>query len=344
MRYSIFIVVMILTVGPGAAQAEKGRQVAPGVSEVRLDLPDHLTKKLPTGSGGLLSYEKAGSIAVKPVSATPSEEWVTLLADDFESGFPGTTWTIFYEETGPYWDDWSCSPGSTPPNSVGCAAGGDGAINCGEDYPNFLNTFMTAGPFSLADSYSTAGFLECILNLNSEIEIDVFFMLVSLTGVDDWNGFQYSGGFTDKHISMDLAEVPFLGNILNEPEVWVSFGFRSNGSIVDVNGAQIDDVILAVTVSEPPGDVPSLQISALKNPGRPRTFQILVLVTNGSGSAPAVTVGGSNVAMTSLGQSVYSGNYSAAQAAMSATISASDTNIEGSGSAQATISFQGMGP
>jgi hypothetical protein len=331
---------MLLIVGPGAAQTENGRQVAPGIREVRLEFPDHLTKKLPPGSGGQLTPEKVGSIGAKPVSGSPSEEWLTLLADDFESGFPGTTWTLFYEETGPHWDVWSCSPGSTPPSSAGCAAGGDGAINCGEEYPNYLNTFMTAGPISLADTYSTAGVLECILNLDSEIEIDVFFMLVSLTGVDEWNGFQYSGGFSDKHISMDLAEVPFLGNILNEPEVWVSFGFRSNGSIVDVNGAQIDDVILALRVSEASEEAPSLQISVLKNPGRPRTFQVLVLVTNGSGSAPTVTAGGANVGMTSLGESVYIGSYSAAEAANSITISASDTNSEGSGSTQATVSFQ----
>jgi len=330
---------MILMVGPGAAAAEQGRQVEPGVWEVRLDLPENLTKKLPSGSDGALFPDKIGSIAGKPVSVTSDEDWVTLLADDFESGFPGTTWTLYYEETGPYWDDWTCSPGSSPPHSAGCAAGGDGAITCGENYPNLLNTFMTAGPIPVADTYNTAGVLECILNLNSEMEFDFFFMLVSLTGVDDWNGFQYSGSYSNKAISMDLADVPFLGNVLKEPEVWVSFGFRSTESIVDVNGAQIDDIVLAVEVSEAPQDPPTLQISVLKNPGRSRSLQILVLVSNGSGSAPTVTIGNANVTMTSLGGAVYSGTYSAAQTAKSVTISASDTNSEGSGAAQATVSF-----
>ncbi len=554
-----------------------GRQVAQGVREVSLVLPENLTKKRPSDSGGLYPGEKTGSMAAGPVSVTGAQNWTTLLADDFESGFPGTTWTLFYEETGPYWDDWTCSSGSSPPHSVGCAAGGDGAISCNDNYPNNLNTFMTAGPFSLSDPDISAGVLECSLDLDSELEIDFFFMLVSIEGEEEWNGFMYSGAFSHKIISMDLAMVPYLGNILGEPEVWVSFGFRSNELIVETNGAQVDDVVLAVDMSagsqapvvdltslnggealsvgsttaityratdpggvsddmalafdystdsgstwtniatgqsntgsynwivpdlptttariqvrvsndqgestdssdadfsivqtrnnldigdasgpsgtsvtvqltlenedavkgieadisfdgtkaffsgvaattrsfgmvvdgeqispdrghivlhfdndsqlepgsgdvaevtftlqgpgggessltlinmiltdpagtpllvtgtnghltvEAPEGAPTLQISVLKNPGRPATMQILVRIANGSGSAPTVTADGSNVAMTSLGQAVYSGTYSATGTASSVTISASDTNLQGTGTAQVTVSAQ----
>jgi len=554
-----------------------GRQVAPGVHEVSLVFPENLTRKRPPGSGGLIPGEKARSMAARPVSVNGAQDWTTLLADDFESGFPGTTWTLFFEETGPYWDDWTCSSGSSPPHSVGCAAGGEGAISCNENYPNDLNTFMTAGPFSLADPDISAGVLECSLELDSELEIDFFFMLVSIEGEQDWNGFMYSGAFSHKIISMDLTQVPNLGNILGETEVWVSFGFRSNELIVETNGAQVDDVVLAVDMSagnqppvvdltslnggealsvgsttaityratdpggvsddlilafdystnsgstwtniatgqsntgsynwivpdlptttarvqvrvsndegestdssdadfsivqtrnnldlgdasgasgtsvtvqlalenedavkgieadisfdgtkaffsgiaattrssgmivkgdqisqnrahivlyfeddsqlapgsgdvaevtftlqgsgggetsltlidmilsdpagnsllvtgtnghltvEAPEDAPILQISVLKNPGRPATMQILVRVANGSGTAPTVTADDSNVAMTSLGQAVYLGTYSATQAASSVTISASDTNGQGTGTAQVTVDAQ----
>ena len=88
-----------------------------------------------------------------------------------------------------------------------------------------------------------------------------------------------------------------------------------------------------------PEEIPSLQITVLKNPGRTRTLQILVSVASGSGTAPTVAAGGSTIAMTSLGQAVYLGSYSATLAATSVTISASDTNIQGLGTAQATVSF-----
>jgi hypothetical protein len=340
MRLSIFIAVVILTFGPGAALAEQGRQVAPGVWEVRLDLPGNLTHKLPSVSDGQLSPDKARPIPAQPASATGDKNWVTLLADDFESGFPGTTWELFYDGDGPYWDDWVCTSGTTPPHSAGCAAGGPGAISCGEEYPNLLNTFMTAGPFPLGDSYNSAGILECILNQKSETEFDTFFMLISLNGGDGGTGFEYRGVFTNKTISIDLANVPFLGNVLHEPEIWVSFGFRSNGEIVDVNGAQIDDVLLAVVKSDHPQDPPVLQISALKNPGRPRSLQILVEVTNGSGSFPTVIANGLKVTVVSLGEGIYSGTYSAAQSVTGVTISTTDTNNEGSGASQTSVSFQ----
>ncbi len=340
MRLSIFFAVMFFALGPGAALAEQGRQVAPGIWEVRLDLPENLTRKLPSVSDGPLSPDKAGSIPARPLSAKGDENWVTLLADDFESGFPGNTWELFYDGDGPYWDDWVCTPGNTPPHSAGCAAGGPGAINCGEEYPNLLNTFMTAGSFPLGDSYNSAGILECILNQNSETEFDTFFMLISLNGEDGWTGFEYRGVFTNKTINIDLANVPFLGNVLHEPEIWVSFGFRSNASVVDVNGAQIDDVLLAVVKSDPPEDPPELQISVLKNPGRPRSLQILVEVTNGSGSFPTVIANGLKVTVIGMGEGVYSGVYSAAQSVTGVTISATDTNNEGSGSSQTAVSFQ----
>ena len=340
MKYSLILAVVFLVLGPGAALAEEGRQVAPGVREVRLEFPENLTHTPPSDSSGQLSPDKAGSIPATPLSVTGDENWVTLLADDFESGFPGTTWELFYDGDGPYWDDWVCTSGTTPPHSAGCAAGGPGAIICGDEYPNLLNTFMTAGPFPLGDSYNSAGILECILNQRSETEFDTFFMLISLNGIDGWTGFEYRGVFTNKTISIDLANVPFLGNVLHEPEIWVSFGFRSNASVVDVNGAQIDDVLLAVVKSDPPEDPPMLQISALKNPGRPRSLQILVQVTNGSGSFPTVIANGLKVTVINLGEGVYSGIYSAAQSVTIVGISATDTNTQGSGSAQTSVSFQ----
>ncbi|MBU8871707.1 MAG: cohesin domain-containing protein [Gemmatimonadales bacterium] len=89
-----------------------------------------------------------------------------------------------------------------------------------------------------------------------------------------------------------------------------------------------------------PLEIPDLQISALKNPGRVRTLQILVRISSGSGSDPTVEIGGSFPTMTSLGQGVWSGVYSATLSATSDTIKAKDSNILGVGSEQTTVSFQ----
>ena len=139
--------------------------------------------------------------------------------------------------------------------------------------------------------------------------------------------------------SGDVAEVTFslLGPGGESTDLILSGMILSDpaGNPLTVSGV---DGLLTV---ENPLEVPGLQISALKNPGRVRTLQILVRVSNGSGSAPTVTAGGSTVEMTSLGQAIYEGTYSATQTATSVTISATDTNIVGTGTAPQTIvSFQ----
>jgi hypothetical protein len=337
MKYFLIFSTAVLIWLTGAALANEGGHPASRVQEVRLDFPDNFSRKTLSGPQNLVSTPLTGS----PAASIPVDEgWSVLLADDFEAGFPGTTWTVFFEEGKPHWDVWSCTSGTSPHHSAGCAAGGEGAIDCGEEYPDLMNTFMTAGPVSIPDANISAGYVQCVLNLNSEIEVDEFFMLVSLDGEDDWNGFKYSGWYSSRTLTLDLANVPFLGNVLGEPELWVSFGFRSNDSVVDVNGAQVDDVVLAVEVGGVAEFPPSLQVAVLKNPGRTRTLQIMVLVTNGSGGLPMVTVGRTGVAMTSLGDAVYLGTYFASQEATEVTITASDTNSLGTGTAQATVSFE----
>jgi hypothetical protein len=86
-------------------------------------------------------------------------------------------------------------------------------------------------------------------------------------------------------------------------------------------------------------EAPALQIAVLKNPGRPRTLQIFVNVTRGSGNAPTVTAGGAAVAMSALGGSRYLGTFAAANDAESVVVSASDTNTEGPGTSQTTVTF-----
>jgi hypothetical protein len=93
---------------------------------------------------------------------------------------------------------------------------------------------------------------------------------------------------------------------------------------------------LAITAA---AGTPVLQLAVLQNPGRVRTLQILVNVTDGSGNAPTVTAGGAGVAMTALGGSRYLGTFAVATGAAGVVITASDTNVNGPGTAQVNLEF-----
>ncbi len=89
----------------------------------------------------------------------------------------------------------------------------------------------------------------------------------------------------------------------------------------------------------PPENPPSLTVAALKNPGNTRIIMVLVTVTGGSGDIPTVSAGSSTVSMTSLGDTVFQGRYLAPLANSTVTITATDTNSQGTGSAQVILAL-----
>ncbi len=107
----------------------------------------------------------------------------------------------------------------------------------------------------------------------------------------------------------------------------------AEGLPLGVAGQQGTITVTAVT------QAPEVQIAVLKNPGRPRTLQILINVIRGSGNLPTVTAGGVPVTMSAQSGSRFLGTYAAANDAASVTITASDTNTQGPGSNQVTITF-----
>jgi hypothetical protein len=181
----------------------------------------------------------------------------TVFADDFESGFPGTAWTVSTNGDA-FWDDWTCwaSSGQT---SVGGAAGGSSGIPCGGFYPTGYGTWMVAGPFSLADPQILAAELQAAVNINTEDEYDGLLIGVSLDGLQYYGAF-YDGSYTGQAV-IDLSDVFTLGNVIGEDEVWIGFRFTSDGSITFANGAQVDDVeILVETSGGGPGGANTLGI------------------------------------------------------------------------------------
>jgi len=170
-------------------------------------------------------------------TTTPVSGWQTIFADDFDGSFPGP-WVRYGN---PGWGRTKCRA-STTPNSVWPAADGSGAVvPCTNSYPNNLNAQMIYGPFSLASA--TAAEVTFSRWQKSEQGYDYFMWLASIDGTSfsGWQNSGDSGGWiTD---TLDLSNVPNLGDLRGRPQVWIMFAFQSDGSVGD-QGVFLDDVVV----------------------------------------------------------------------------------------------------
>jgi len=189
--------------------------------------------------------------AVTPAAAQPllPDTWSNLFADDFEGTFPGS-WQVINNGTfnGAGWGRWTCWYGSTPGRSVGSAAGGASAIACDGPYYANMNGWLVYGPFSLANGY-TAAELQFRFKLESEEPApdiyDYFSAMASANG-SNFFGVTFAGAEAPQQYTLDLANVPGLGTLIGDGEVWIAFLFHSDESVQAANGAQVDDVVVRV--------------------------------------------------------------------------------------------------
>ena len=106
---------------------------------------------------------------------------------------------------------------------------------------------MVYGPFSLAGA--TAADLKFKLWLNSELNYDGVCRMASVDG-NSFSGSCSTGnsnGWVDR--TLDLSNVPELGNLLGRSQVWVALAFISDGSIVKTEGAYPDEIVLRKCMS-----------------------------------------------------------------------------------------------
>jgi hypothetical protein len=102
---------------------------------------------------------------------------------------------------------------------------------------------MVYGPFSLVGA--TAADMSFKLWLNSELNYDYFYYLASIDG-NTFYGTRasgVSGGWVDPPV-LDLSNVPTLGNLMGQPNVWVGFIFLSDASVNYPEGAYVDNIVL----------------------------------------------------------------------------------------------------
>jgi hypothetical protein len=177
-------------------------------------------------------------------SEPPPSGWIVIKSEDFEGPFPNgwevkDTWTTNGEF---HWGKRACRP-YTGNYSGWAVGGGDGAgLSCGASYPTYVLGWMTYGPFSLADA--SAAELTFQLWLNSEQGYDRVCRMASIDG-NLFHGTCTSGnssGWIGR--TLDLTDVPTLGDLTGQSNVWITLIFESDETITYSEGGYADDIVL----------------------------------------------------------------------------------------------------
>lgn len=123
-------------------------------------------------------------------------------------------------------------------------------LSCGSNYPHNADGWMVYGPFSLADAARAE--LQFRLWLYTELYNDYVFYGASVDGIQ-FQGYQVSGNTQGwDEVTLNLADVPNLGNLLGQSQVWVALVFASNGSTAYAEGGYVDNIILRQCYRECP--------------------------------------------------------------------------------------------
>jgi hypothetical protein len=168
---------------------------------------------------------------------TPDLGWQVILSDGFEGTFPGP-WQCYGN---PGWGRTNCRQAADT-YSVWPAAVGPGAVMpCTEDYPNNLNAWMIYGPFDLTGA--TAAEVSFQRWQRTEAGYDLFRWMASIDG-QNYHGWQSSGDTGGWQVQvLDLSNVPQIGNLCGQPQVWFALSMTSDGSAGD-EGVFVDSVVV----------------------------------------------------------------------------------------------------
>jgi hypothetical protein len=185
------------------------------------------------------------------VRAYRPPEWTIVMSEDFEGGFPGVGWEVSDQYSGdareyywaaddflPHWGDWSAWP---------AASGADAVDPDGSDYPSDCYSWMVYGPFDLSDASDAE--VNFFYWNHSELNDDYLFYGAATDGIQFW-GTKMSGNSNGwQYRSFDLTDVPTLGDLTGQSQVWVAFIFRSDSDTNVFQGAFLDDIALRKAVS-----------------------------------------------------------------------------------------------
>lgn len=202
---------------------------------------------MPAGGGPARRGADQTQSLVPGASATPSAARGKA-ADStiFYDGFEGSvaSWTTA-GGTYPTWAFFTYRPFAGSWSAYCAGDTGSGFNSPPGPYYNNMNAWLKAGSFNL--SGATAATLSFKLWLNSELNHDGLFAMVSIDGQNFYGPLGDSGntqGWVSR--SVDLTNVPTLGNVCGRSQVWIAFIFESDESITG-EGAYVDDVSIVAS-------------------------------------------------------------------------------------------------
>ncbi|PWB54253.1 MAG: hypothetical protein C3F06_05165 [Candidatus Methanoperedenaceae archaeon] len=181
----------------------------------------------------------AGSAIRLPVydpgfSSGPNDALTNIKSEGFEGTFPNS-WKLSGKPT------W-CSTNFrffSGKQSGWNACGGSGGVPAGGLYPNNMNSSMIYGPFSLVGATNAS--VTFNVWTDTELNFDKFLYMASTDGTSFY-GNGISGNYTPwKSETFDLRNVYMLGDLHGQPNVWIAFIFKSDGSGQDY-GTFLDDI------------------------------------------------------------------------------------------------------
>ena len=192
------------------------------------------------------SFGSSGWSATQSTTVNPSAGWTTIVSTDFEGTWPGP-WVVDDNDGAMggeyYWGKRNCRAYSGSSSGWGVGAGAQGSgLGCGANYPDNADSWMTYGPFSLANT--TAADLRFKLWTSSEDDYDGVCRFASIDGTNYWGNCISgdTGGWIDS--ILNLSNVYTLGNLLGQPNVWIGIVFYSDSSTTFAEGGYVDDIVL----------------------------------------------------------------------------------------------------
>lgn len=194
----------------------------------------------------------------QPAKMGATNGWETIYSEDFENGFQGP-WAFYQGTALAHWgvQDQFANSGSS---SAFCGATGDQSFHPGEYYLNDMNSWMVYGPFDLSDAEDAV--MTFKYWYDSESGFDFFGWYASTDATSGFNGYFYSGTTTGWQTALlDFKNVPGLGDLTGQSEVYIGFQFFTDSSVEYYEGAFVDDIeIRKRTTSQ---SLPDLSVSGL---------------------------------------------------------------------------------
>lgn len=195
---------------------------------------------------------------------------VILLEEDFEGVFPGEVWEL---SGSPTWDD----------SSEAYHSGGWAAWCAGSDmdptegyYADDMDAQMSWGPFDLEHaSHATLNFW---YKVNAEVSYDTFQVGVYRREGHDWIWNELLSTSSTSTGDWEEANLD-LSNFLGMSELKIAFRFVTDGSVNNLAGAWVDDIVLSSDSSASEAGIEILVGDSYEPDNAPYQYNTLVIRT-----------------------------------------------------------------